>query len=287
MAAKITHVRNHVTPWGRPGPNRNRVLKPTVEHIPPPPASKPAPGLTDRAWRPGWRWLLVLLAGLLATAALLPFDGVITNYLHTLGGPDMDARLLRFTERWGNPLVTLVVAGMIFLFDRPKRLRLLDLAAAVGLTALLSLAVKMLVGRPRPKFEQPWTFLWPWGRFDLPPYPADDSAPLSIYAWDLFAESHGQLWSMPSSHTSAAMVLSTFIARCYPRTGWLMVALVAMVGLTRAVQDAHYPTDLVVGGLLGYLVTDMVINLRLGQKLGLRLARRLPAPLQPDSSPAA
>jgi membrane-associated phospholipid phosphatase len=58
--------------------------------------------------------------------------------------------------------------------------------------------------------------------------------------------------SMPSRHLASAAVLSLIF---FPECIWLgIVALVAteLLSLLRFLQGAHYPTDLLVGELLGF-----------------------------------
>ena len=59
-------------------------------------------------------------------------------------------------------------------------------------------------------------------------------------------------FSFPSGHTSAAFVFLTITATALPAL-WLPLFLWAlMVGLSRVALGVHYPTDVLVGALMGF-----------------------------------
>jgi undecaprenyl-diphosphatase len=72
---------------------------------------------------------------------------------------------------------------------------------------------------------------------------------------------------MPSSHTAAAMALSLYLIYAYPRLRPLAVAMVLVVGFGRVATGAHYPTDLVVGAAVGYLVSAPIVRRGAGRGL--------------------
>ena len=93
----------------------------------------------------------------------------------------------------------------------------------------------------------PWqTFTWTRG-----------GEQLTAHAWE-FWKGPSDLWSMPSSHTSAACALACVLARLYPRLIPLMVLLAALVGTARVVLGAHYPSDVIVGATLGLCIAAMI-----------------------------
>jgi undecaprenyl-diphosphatase len=61
----------------------------------------------------------------------------------------------------------------------------------------------------------------------------------------------GNAFSMPSNH----MINSTFVAASlqvlYPKAGWVLWPIVAFNGFGRIYGAAHYPTDVIVGALIG------------------------------------
>jgi membrane-associated phospholipid phosphatase len=192
-------------------------------------------------------------------AVLFPLDGPISTTLTgwyrsgSLGGDIR--RELEMLQQFGG-LSSLILTALIVWAAAPGRRALLPaLAAACGLTWLVVQAFKMLVGRPRPSLGDPGLLLGPFGAYPLP-----DVTPPGVYhAWEFWEPISSRLWSMPSSHTSAAAALAVWLAWAFPGLRWIGVVLVGVVGLTRVLTGAHYLGDVVVGGALGFAVAHWAV----------------------------
>ncbi|ABA89543.1 hypothetical protein Pcar_2304 [Syntrophotalea carbinolica DSM 2380] len=107
--------------------------------------------------------------------------------------------------------------------------------AAAAFAALLAIGVfsllKRLIRRPRP-FES-WTDL---SCLVLPP--------------DRF--------SFPSGHTLTAFAMYGSLGGLLPALVPLLLTSAVLIGLSRVYLGAHYPTDVLVGGLLGTLLGRLV-----------------------------
>lgn len=195
-------------------------------------------------------WLPHLLVGAVLFAALLPFDGAISRAARQLHlGGDV-RREVEALQQFGQLTSSVLVALAIWLADPKSRRRLADLGAAFLVTAVIVIAMKGLVGRPRPLYDDPLCFLGPLGEYPVSPVVG------VRHAWEFWAGISSNLWSMPSSHTAYAAVLGVFVAMICPRLRPLMLGLVAFVGVARVVTGGHYPTDVVVGGAIGAAVTQ-------------------------------
>ena len=123
-----------------------------------------------------------------------------------------------------------LVAGLLW-----KRTRLaggaLLLAATVGATGILTNLVKVFVGRARPKLladEGPLAF-----------------TPFSVgYDWNSF----------PSGHATTALAIAATFWVIDPSRRWLWLSLGISVAATRVLLNAHYPGDILAGGVLGWSV---------------------------------
>lgn len=74
----------------------------------------------------------------------------------------------------------------------------------------------------------------------------------SFYDAYPFASS-GILISFPSGHSSSMMAIMTAIAILQPKYRWPCFVLAILFGLTRVIESAHYPSDVLGGLVLGYL----------------------------------
>lgn len=200
-----------------------------------------------------WTWCLVLLA---LGALVFPFDGAISAWARSLGGSlGGDAR--RELEAWQQygQFGWLVVAAVALGLLQPWRARrLLDLAAAAGLTWVVAFGLKLMVGRPRPKFDDPGILLGPFGQ-----YPVGPEAGVR-HAWEFWTPISSDIWSMPSSHTAFAAMLSVFLIAMAPRVRPLVVVLAVLVGVCRVLFGAHYPSDVLAGAAVGWVCAAVVVR---------------------------
>lgn len=189
------------------------------------------------------RPLLLAIALCISALALIPLDGPLSEAAialrERLGGD-----LRRFIETWqqfGDLSSMLFVALLVWLLDPPRRRALGRLALAAFLTFAVVQALKILIGRPRPRFHEPLTFLGPLGTYEI------NAEVGPRHAWEIASGISSDLWSMPSSHTAFAVVLGLFLAWLYPRLRPLVWVLIALVACARALLGAHYPSDVLMG----------------------------------------
>lgn len=85
--------------------------------------------------------------------------------------------------------------------------------------------------------------------------PADIPAPKPFEKTFFNAQLTGS--SFPSGHATAAFSVATVLARRYPHKRWVPWAVYGMataISLSRITQLAHFPSDVFLGGALGYTV---------------------------------
>ena len=60
--------------------------------------------------------------------------------------------------------------------------------------------------------------------------------------------------TFPSGHTTASFAVAAVLARYFPRMSWLWYGAASFIALSRFLRGSHFPTDVLVGAVLGYLV---------------------------------
>jgi membrane-associated phospholipid phosphatase len=211
-----------------------------------------------RAWAPP------AIAGLVGFGLVLPLDGAIAHIAKTVNARIWgdSARVLEWLGDYGQGVSIVLVALVIWQLDPGNRRRLLNWLAGVLVAAVSLTAMKMAVGRPRPRFDDPWVFLGPLGRYPLGPGRGVH------HAWEFWVPRHWELWSMPSSHAAYAVVMTVFLSRLYARLRVLTVVLALVVCVCRVLHGAHYASDVVVGAALGAIAGRMAMGWRVKRSEG-------------------
>jgi len=73
--------------------------------------------------------------------------------------------------------------------------------------------------------------------------------------------------SFPSAHAALSFMMATLLSFWFPRYRILFFLVAAFIGWTRIYLSVHYPTDVMVGALLGYACTKLFIHYVRGLEL--------------------
>ncbi len=136
-------------------------------------------------------------------------------------------------------------AGIYFLGLAQKNPKLAETgrlgAEAVIDSGTVTLAVKLVSNRQRPRQGNGQGDFWPYGT--------------QHWEWDS---------SFPSDHATATMALARVIAGEYPR--WYVVVpaygFAESVSISRILANQHFPSDIVVGQAIGFLTGSYLLNHR-------------------------
>ncbi len=68
-------------------------------------------------------------------------------------------------------------------------------------------------------------------------------------------------FSFPSGHTSAAFLMATLLTQTYPLLIGPFYVWAALVALSRVILRVHFPTDVLIGALLGHSIALTALEL--------------------------
>lgn len=143
----------------------------------------------------------------------------------------LDVFMFRVTDIGGAIFSSLILL-MFFIFGN-NNIRLIGFEAfvALAISQVIAHLLKRILSRERPYkiIEQ-----------------------LNTYGIDL------KDYSFPSGHTTASFSIATTIAINIPRLSLLVFFLAMVVGISRIYLGVHYPTDVAVGLVLGFVVALFV-----------------------------
>lgn len=203
-----------------------------------------------RAGRTGWLVAAVAAMVLLGAASLL--DAEVAHFAQTL--PEPLVAVFGWITRLGESdyilvpaaIAFFVCAGLALLVRRPTpRLALRQAAGiaafvfvGIGLPGLVTGIVKRIIGRSRPAL-------------------LDTVGSLDFRTWSWTDWTYQ---SFPSGHTTTAFAIYFVVSFLLPRSYPFMLAFAMLVGVSRIVVGAHYPTDLIGGAIVGTLGAYLVRN---------------------------
>lgn len=177
--------------------------------------------------------LLAVIVCLIVIGALSQLDFHVILFVRSLHHPTLE-RIGNVGNRLGHGLTLTLLCGGLFAGGYLWKSSSLRRAGFDGIVAqvIAGLAVqvpKHLVGRPRPRFahQDPFQF-----------------GPSFQSGLDAF----------PSGHASGTFAVAAVLARYFPRGAWVWYGAAMFVASSRVFRGSHFPTDVLAGAVLGYLV---------------------------------
>lgn len=171
-----------------------------------------------------------------------------------LGITKIMGKLGRNYDNPGSIYFTLGLAGSLYgtgkLFNNNEMVETTGMMMqSLVYTGLITTALKMAIGRGRPYVKNEALNFQPFNvKFD------------------------SKYLSMPSGHTSSIFALMTVIAKRYD--SWFIAipayTFATAVGFQRMNDKQHWPSDILAGGVLGYLIADVIVNKRFSKHVSIQ-----------------
>lgn len=177
--------------------------------------------------------ILICLASLSTLFLLIEMRGIRTTLQLRFKG-DIQRESL-FLAQYGQSVATPIAAWLIAIAEGQGvfllQLRVFTLVCVpVAITSLTCSFLKRVLGRMRPNREHA-------GRFTGPAWKRDNKRE-----------------SFPSSHSACAFALTVTLIHFFPEAAIVFWLLASSTAVLRYLLDAHFPSDILAGVLLGLLI---------------------------------
>lgn len=154
-------------------------------------------------------------------------NSIFYFFNHTLSNPVCDAIIGFFMKIPGQFVLVFAMALVFFAGKKHLKVTALILLFAFTVARYCYKAVKIFVHRPRPFHDL-------------------NDVNLVMGSKDGF--------SFPSGHATTSFCIATVIAMRYPKLSYPAFILATLVALSRPYIGVHYPSDILVGSLIGVFV---------------------------------
>jgi membrane-associated phospholipid phosphatase len=180
-------------------------------------------------------WLLIILG--VACVALIIAERLGMRATMQLSFRGDIRRETAFLAQYAQSVCTPLVCILVWQLDPRGYKAALAVLAAVSAAAVIGMILKRSFGRVRPNREHAGRFLGP------------------TFKHANFRE------SFPSNHSATAVALSAVLAKLYPQAAITFWVLAVVTALLRYVQDAHWPSDILAGVIMGYVIAHYTLVL--------------------------
>jgi len=179
------------------------------------------------------------------------FDNLIVQNISKLKNVFLDEVFLGITFI-SSEIIIFFSLTSLFLWQEHKRKWILPLWLTLGASAIISFILKIAVQRMRP-FQQ-----------NLVSIP------------EMLASKSYEIWnfSFPSFQAMLVFCALPIISKEFPKIKWAWIVFAFLVAFSRVYFGLHFLSDVLVGGILGYLIGVLVIKLENKKKFVERIFGR-------------
>jgi len=193
-------------------------------------------------------WILVIFAIFVS----FYFDNLLIKYISFLRNDIVDKFFL-FVTIVSSEVVIFLILTALFLWKDNKRRWILPLWVTFGISAVVSFILKITIQRARP--------------FQLGIVPLLSS----------LREANFSTWSFsfPSSHSMLAFCAVPILSQQYPKLKKVWIGIAVLIAFSRLYFGLHFLSDVIAGGLIGYIIGLLVVKLEKEKKFGQEIYKRI------------
>src|SRR3989338_11601160 len=195
----------------------------------------------------------MIITGIVLLLALISFyfDSKIIEQISLLRNDYLNDFFLGITFI-SSEIIIFFFLTSLFLWKEHKRKWILPLWLTLGLSAIISFLLKISIQRLRP-FQQ-----------NLVSIP------------EMLLSKSYEIWnfSFPSFQAMLVFCSLPILSKEFPKIKWAWIVFAFLVAFSRVYFGLHFLSDVIVGGILGYLIGALVIKLEKKKKLIKRIFGR-------------
>ncbi len=197
-------------------------------------------------------WLKFGILSLLAIIISFYFDSVLVYGISLLRNKILTDFFLGLTFISSSVIIFFFLTSL-FLWKEHKRKWILPLWFTLGLSAIVSFVLKFIIQRPRP-FQLGLVSILP-----------------------VLEEASQSVWNFafPSFHAMLVFCSIPILSKQFPKFKYVWITFASLVAFSRVYFGLHFVSDIICGGIIGYLLGVIVIKLEKEHKIGEKVYNKL------------
>ena len=195
---------------------------------------------------------IILIIAIIITLISFFLDNYVINFFSFIKNPYFDSFFIGLTLV-SSEIIIFFLLTSLFLWKENKRRWILPLWITLLSSAIISFIMKFIIQRPRPFQEG------------------------LVKIMEVFQNMNFEVWnfSFPSFQTMFVFCSLPILSKEFPKLKYIWFVLAGLVGISRVYFGLHFISDVLAGGIIGYLIGIWVIGLEEENKFGLRMYRKI------------
>ena len=194
-------------------------------------------------------WIVLAIAAIFAS---LQFDSAISKIVSMIRIEQLNNFFLGLTF-WSSEIIIFFVLTSFFLWSEKKRKWIAPLWSTLFLSAIVSFLLKISIQRTRP-FQQEIVST-------LPVLISN-----SYTTWN---------FAFPSFQAMLVFCAIPILSKEFPKFKYAWILFAVLVAFSRVYFGLHFMSDVIAGGLIGYLIGMLVVMQEKEYKFGEKIYRRI------------